>query len=68
MNVGTSPTFGENELRCEIHVLHFEKRDLYGERLTFQILKKIRDEKKFSSPEALLQQIRQDVSTVSLSS
>jgi riboflavin kinase/FMN adenylyltransferase len=68
LNVGTSPTFGGNELRCEIHVLHFEKRDLYGETLTFQILQKIRDEKKFSSQEALIQQIQQDISSSSISS
>jgi len=64
MNVGTSPTFGENKLRCEIHLLNFEKRNLYQEKITFQILNKIRDEKKFSSKEELIQQIRQDIENV----
>ncbi len=63
MNVGTSPTFGENERRCEIHLLRFPKRDLYGQTITFQILKRIRDEKKFSSKEELIRQIQSDIAS-----
>jgi riboflavin kinase/FMN adenylyltransferase len=38
--------------------------DLYGRELEVEIVRKLRDEKKFGSPEELAEQIKQDVAAV----
>ena len=60
-NVGINPTFniGEN-VNIETHLLDFD-RDIYGEGVRVSFLKKIRDEKKFSSVNDLVYQIKNDV-------
>lgn len=59
-NVGLRPTFGPGEPGIETHILDFEE-DIYGEKVRIQFLKKLRDEKKFESPEDLARQIGRDV-------
>lgn len=59
-NVGKQPTFGQLDLNIESFILNFEK-NLYGERIGIQFLKKIRDEIKFSSPNDLSQQLAGDL-------
>lgn len=59
-NVGFNPTFGENSLGVEVHLLDFEG-DLYGKRVTVRFRDRIRDERKFKSAADLVRQIEKDV-------
>jgi riboflavin kinase / FMN adenylyltransferase len=61
-NVGVRPTFGPDSFAIETHILNFHPIDLDPDtqvELTF--LKRLRDEKKFPSPDALKQQIGLDI-------
>lgn len=60
INVGTTPTFGENALSVEAHLLDFAARPLYGERLRLSFLSRLRDEMAFPNIDALIAQIAQD--------
>tara|TARA_B110000238_G_scaffold87167_1_gene95840 strand:+ start:532 stop:1434 length:903 start_codon:yes stop_codon:yes gene_type:complete len=60
-NLGTRPTVaGISKLHLEVHILNFSK-DLYGQHVHITFLKKIRDEIKFKSIEALTEQIKKDI-------
>ena len=59
-NVGFNPTFGENSLGVEVHLLDFAG-DLYGREMTVYFRDRIRDERKFKSVEELVRQIEKDV-------
>ncbi len=59
MNIGRNPTFEDKELSVEVHLFDFSG-DLYGEILKVEVLKFVREEKKFASPEELSLQIRND--------
>jgi riboflavin kinase/FMN adenylyltransferase len=61
VNIGVRPTIaaGATERRLELHVLDFSE-DLYGSEIEVQFVQKLRDERKFESPEALQAQIRLD--------
>ena len=59
-NIGYRPTFGNNSLLIETHILDFED-DLYGKHIRLEFLKRLRDEKKFSGIEALKSAISLDV-------
>ena len=59
MNIGHRPTIGANEKSLEVHLFNFNK-DIYGEQISIDIISKIRDEKKFSSIEALKDQLVKD--------
>lgn len=63
VNIGNAPTFGENELTIEAHLLDFNQ-NLYGRELTLEFLKKIRDEIKFNNVEELKKQIKMDIDIV----
>lgn len=58
--VGRAITFGERKLQAESYLLDFSG-DLYKKFVTVQLLKKIRDNKKFGSSEALIAQMHQDL-------
>lgn len=60
VNIGTAPTFGENDLTIEAHLLDFNQ-NLYGSELSLEFVKKIRDEVKFGSVEELKKQIKKDI-------
>ncbi len=60
LNIGYNPTFGNNELTTEVHLLDFEG-EIYGESLQVYFVERLRDEARFSSPDQLARQIRQDV-------
>lgn len=60
VNVGVRPTFGENELAVEAHVIDFAG-DLYGARVRLIFLRRLREERKFPSVEELRRQIALDV-------
>ena len=60
VNVGVRPTFGENELAVEAHVIDFSG-DLYDKRVGLIFLRRLREERKFPSVEDLRRQIALDV-------
>ncbi|MFA3782489.1 bifunctional riboflavin kinase/FAD synthetase [Melioribacteraceae bacterium 4301-Me] len=60
MNIGIRPTFeNKKELVIEVHILNFND-DIYGQELEIDLIKRIRDEKKFESKEQLVNQIEND--------
>ena len=59
-NVGTRPTLGGEERRFEVHLLGFAG-ELYGEEVRVRFLKRLREERRFPSLEALRAQIAEDV-------
>lgn len=59
MNIGHRPTIGDNEKSIEVHLFNFNY-NIYGNKISVDILSKIRDEKKFSSIEALKEQLKKD--------
>ena len=63
MNIGTRPTFGENKLSLEVHILHFSG-NLYGRTLAVSFVKRLRAERRFSSPSALRNQLIRDEQAV----
>ena len=60
LNAGYRPTFGENRLTVEAFVFDFEG-DIYNQDVRVRFVQRIRDEKRFDSPEALVEQIGKDV-------
>jgi riboflavin kinase/FMN adenylyltransferase len=64
INVGKRPTFADlQDSLIEVHILNFDG-DLYGQNLKVSFIDKIRDEKKFSSPEELKKQIKYDCAQI----
>ena len=60
-NLGIRPTVGgSSQLNLEVHLFNFSE-DLYGKHVHVTFLKKIRDEKKFSSIKELKKQIEIDI-------
>ena len=59
-NIGYKPTFSGKKYLFEAHIFNFSS-DLYGKRLEFNIISKIRDTKKFSNVEELKNYIRKDI-------
>ena len=60
VNVGTRPSFGENEPNIEAHLLDFEG-DLYGKPLTIEFVQRLRPELRFSNAADLVAQINRDI-------
>jgi riboflavin kinase/FMN adenylyltransferase len=65
LNIGTRPTVAaaRPQLRVEAHLLDFSG-ELYGAELEVEFGAKLRDERKFSSPAELREQIQRDVAAV----
>ena len=61
-NFGVRPTFGEGELVLEVHLFDEEQNDLYDDCIWVEFLERVRDEKKFSSVEKLVEQLEKDKS------
>ena len=59
--VGSRPTIGSGNMRCEVHLLEFPDRPLYDKSLEIHLLEKIRDDRTFSSLDALRSQIEADI-------
>ena len=60
-NVGVRPTFdNDNRLTVESNILDFSGK-LYGSQVRLDFLAFLREEKRFSSPEALGEQIQRDI-------
>ena len=60
INLGPNPTFGEQALKLEVHLIGFEG-SLYGEPLEVDFLSRIRDVRPFDSLEELKAQLTSDV-------
>jgi riboflavin kinase / FMN adenylyltransferase len=60
VNVGINPTFGGEPLHVEAHLLDFDG-DLMGKVLAVEFWRRLRDERRFDSPEELAIQIGEDV-------
>jgi riboflavin kinase/FMN adenylyltransferase len=59
-NIGHCPTFNKSKIDVESYIMDLQT-DLYGKNMGIFLLKKIRDEKKFDSPEELKKQIQKDI-------
>jgi len=60
-SLGTRPTVNGVEPLLEVHVFDFDG-DLYGRPLEVEFVQKLRDEEKFSSLDAMVQQMKVDAS------
>lgn len=61
INVGSNPTVsGDEKLRAESHIIGFSG-DLYGKTVKTSFIKKLREEQKFDSLEALKKAIQRDI-------
>jgi riboflavin kinase/FMN adenylyltransferase len=59
-NLGTRPVFEETKLLLEAHLFDFNK-DIYGKHISVEFFKRLRDEKKFTSIDELVEQIAIDI-------
>lgn len=64
INVGPNPTFGEDSVKVEVHLIDF-KGDLYGQPLEVDFIRRLRDIQKFASKQELVDQLRIDVQAAS---
>lgn len=60
INLGTSPTFGDESVRVEIHLIG-QRESLYGQPMEVDFLARMRDIRPFPSVEALVEQLNADV-------
>jgi riboflavin kinase/FMN adenylyltransferase len=59
-NIGYNPTFGNDYLSVEAHILDF-KQNIYNQDIKVHFVQRLRSEKKFSGLDALKKQIRADI-------
>ena len=59
MNIGTRPTFDGRNRTLEVNIFDFDG-DLYGQTVRIRFLFRLREERKFDSPEALVAQLQKD--------
>ena len=59
-NVGVKPTFGGGPRTVEVHILDF-RRNIIGERVRVYFVRRLRAERSFSSVEALVAQMKEDI-------
>lgn len=59
MNIGHRPTFDGQRQTLEVHILQLHE-NLYGQELLVSFVKRLRDEQRFDSIEALKSQLQQD--------
>jgi len=67
-SIGPRPTFDSDrsaraaQARCvEVHIIGAQLGDLYGQTLTLEVVRRLRDQQFFPSPAALSEQIRRDI-------
>ena len=59
MNIGHRPTFHGSRQTLEVNILDFEG-DLYGQTMCVSFVERLRAERRFESPEALITQLEAD--------
>lgn len=57
--IGEAKTFHETLYQAEVYILDFDK-NMYNQWLSVKLLKKIRENEKFSTAQALIQQMKED--------
>ncbi len=60
VNVGTNPTFGQQQFKVEAHLIGF-RGELYGQGLELDFVERLRGVQTFPHAQALVQQLVQDV-------
>ncbi|MEO7084701.1 MAG: riboflavin biosynthesis protein RibF [Gemmatimonadaceae bacterium] len=65
MNLGTRPTFGELERTLEVHLFDVHG-DWYGESVSIEVIRRLRDVTKFEGVEALVAQLGRDAESARL--
>ena len=65
VSIGTRPTFGDHDRAIEAFILNFED-NLYGMTLRLEFVRRLRDQVKFDTVEALLEQVDRDVAETKL--
>lgn len=63
VNFGIKPTLVNDQPLFEAHIFNFNQ-DIYGKKITIELLDFIRDEQKFASLEALKEQIKKDCASL----
>ena len=69
MNIGIPPTFADAEPSdaprgggcVEAHLMGTDPGELYGRTITLEVVSRLREERKFETTEALVEQIRRDI-------
>lgn len=59
MNIGMRPTFNGEQQTMEVNIFQY-KGNLYGRQLLVSFAARVRDERRFDSPDALAQQLEKD--------
>ena len=59
MNIGTRPTFDGRSRTLEVNILDFDG-NIYGQTVTITFVARLREERRFESPEALVAQLKED--------
>ncbi len=59
-NIGTNPTFGDNQRSVEVHVLDYHG-NLYEQEIKVDFIERLRGEQQFSTAEELARQIAEDI-------
>ena len=59
MNIGTRPTFEGKGQTLEVNIFDFDG-DLYGQEVDIAFVARLREERRFDSPEALVAQLQED--------
>lgn len=59
-SIGYRPTFNGKNILLEVHLFDFNQH-IYGQQVSVEFLKKIREEEKFNSSTELIQQMEKDV-------
>ena len=65
LNIGTNPTFQRQQTTIEAHIIGFEG-DIYGRKVRVEFGRKLRDEQRFESIEALQKQLEADKKKVEM--
>ena len=65
LNIGTNPTFQRQLTTIEAHIIGFEG-DIYGRKVRVEFGRKLRDEQRFESVEALQKQLETDKKEVEM--
>lgn len=63
IHIGPNPTYGEAARKIEVHLLDWDG-DLYDQPLAVDFWQRIRDIRRFASPDELVAQLHQDVAAV----
>ena len=65
MNLGGRPTFGDLERTLEVHLFDVSG-DWYGERVSVELIRRLRDTTRFESVDALVEQLARDAADARL--